>query len=191
MQKLLRVGMGMLAVIICAGQLAFAQAPAPAPSLPAVIAADAAVPTAKTLAPLGEGTMRFALFRVYDVRLWSASKPFSYADLFALELTYHMNFKGHDIADRSVKEMRGQGYNDEAKLKRWGEEMTKIFPDIAKGDTLIGVNVPGKETRFYTRDKFIAAVPDPEFTRAFFDIWLSEKTSAPGVREKLLGATAK
>ena len=48
--------------------------------------------------------------------------------------------------------------------------------------------IPGKEARFYNRDKFIASVTDPEFARAFFDIWLSEKTSAPAVRAKLLGS---
>lgn len=159
------------------------------PGLPAVISAD--LSAAKSLVPLGEGTMRFIGLRVYDVRLWTAMKPFSYQEPFALELIYNMSFKGLDIAERSIKEMRGQGYSDEAKLKRWGEEMARIFPDIAKGDTLIGVNVPGKEARFYTRDKFIAAVPDAEFARAFFDIWMSEKTSDPGVRGKLLGPAAK
>ena len=44
----------------------------------------------------------------------------------------------------------------EDKLQRWRTEMTKVFPDIKPGDTLIGVANPGKEARFYTRDKFIA-----------------------------------
>ena len=66
--------------------------------------------------------------------------------------------------------------------------MTKIFPDIKQGDALIGVSVPGKEARFYNREKLIATVPDPEFAKAFFDIWLSEKSSEPKLRLKLLGA---
>ncbi|MEP7154606.1 MAG: chalcone isomerase family protein [Betaproteobacteria bacterium] len=177
----------LLAMVLLMGMPAYAQAPAQA--LPVIVGTD--VPAAKTLTPLGEGTMRFFGLRVYDVQLWTAMKPFSYQDAFALELVYHMSLKGRDIAERSVKEMRGQGYSDEAKLKRWGDEMARIFPDIAKGDTLIGVNVPDKEARFYSRDKFIATVPDPEFAKAFFDIWMSEKTSAPGVREKLLGTAAK
>lgn len=136
----------------------------------------------------GDGVMRFFGLKVYDVRLWSAMRAFTHTDPFALELVYDMSFSGRDIAERSVQEMRGQGHVDEAKLKRWGEEMARIFPDIKKGDTLIGVSIPGKEARFYNRDKFIASVTDPEFARAFFDIWLSEKTSAPAVRAKLLGS---
>jgi hypothetical protein len=140
------------------------------------------------LSARGEGTMRFFGLKVYDVRLWTMMKPFAHHEPFALELVYDMSLKGRDIAERSVKEMRAHGYTDEDKLKRWGDEMAKVFPDIKKGDTLIGVSIPGKEARFYNREKFIATIADAEFAKAFFDIWLSEKTSAPHVRAKLLGA---
>ncbi|MCY7386632.1 MAG: chalcone isomerase family protein [Burkholderiales bacterium] len=139
------------------------------------------------LAVRGNAVMRFFGLKVYDVRLWTPMKPFSYADPFVVELVYDMSLKGKDIADRSVKEMRAQGVNDEIKLKRWGDEMAKIFPDIKQGDALIGVSLPGKEARFYDREKLIATVPDPEFAKAFFDIWLSEKSSEPKLRLKLLG----
>lgn len=153
-----------------------------AQTLPELITRDLA-----GLAVRGDATLRFFGLKVYDVRLWTPMKPFTHADPFAIELMYDMSLNGKDIAERSVKEMRAQGVNDESKLKRWGEEMAKIFPDIKKGDALIGVSIPGKEARFYNREKFIAAVPDPEFAKAFFDIWLSEKSSEPKMRLKLLG----
>ena len=31
----------------------------------------------------------------------------------------------------------------------------------------------------------VAAVPDAEFSQAFFDIWLSDKTSEPGLKKRL------
>ena len=135
----------------------------------------------------GSAVMRFFGLKVYDVRLWTQMKPFTHADPFVVELVYDISLKGKDIADRSVKEMRAQAIGDEIKLKRWGDEMARIFPDIKQGDTLIGVSLPGREARFYSRDKLIATVPDPEFAKAFFDIWLSEKTSEPKLRVKLLG----
>jgi hypothetical protein len=58
---------------------------------------------------------------------------------------------------------------------------------VKKGDVLVGVSVPGKEARFYAADRFLATVPDAEFAKAFFDIWLSEKTSEPKLRQRLLG----
>ena len=142
----------------------------------------------KGLSVRGEAVLRFFGLKVYDIRLWTQMKPFTHNEPFAIELVYDMAIRGKDIADRSVKEMRAQGFNDEAKLRRWGDEMAKIFPDIKHGDTLIGVSLPGKEARFYNREKLIATIPDAEFAKAFFDIWLSEKCSYPKVRLKLLGS---
>lgn len=156
---------------------------ASANSLPEQITRDV-----KGLSVRGEAVMRFFGLKVYDVRLWTPMKPFSHAEPFAVELVYDMALKGKDIADRSVKEMRQQGYSDDVKLRRWGDEMTRLFPDIQQGDTLIGVSIPSKEARFYNREKLIGSVADPEFAKAFFDIWLSEKSSEPRLRQKLLGA---
>ena len=167
----------------CGALLLLCALTAAAQSLPEVIAREV-----MGLSVRGEAVMRFLGLKVYDVRLWTQMKPFTYADPFAIELVYDMALKGKDIADRSVKEMRAQGVNDEAKLRRWGDEMRRIFPDIRQGDALIGVSLPGKEARFYNREKLIATVPDPEFAKAFFDIWLSEKSSEPKLRLKLLGA---
>ena len=141
----------------------------------------------KGLSVRGEAVLRFLGLKVYDVRLWTQMKPFTHGEPFAIELVYDMAIKGKDIADRSVKEMRTQGFSDEAKLRRWGDEMTKSFPDIKHGDSLIGVSIPAKEARFYNREKLIATIADPEFAKAFFDIWLSEKCSYPKIRLKLLG----
>ncbi len=167
----------------CYGMLLLLTVSASAQSLPEAIARDV-----MALSVRGEAVMRFFGLKVYDVRLWTQQKPFSHKEPFAIELVYDMNLNGQDIAERSVKEMRAQGCSDEKKLQRWGEEMAKIFPDIKPGDTLIGVSIPGKEARFYNREKLIRTVADPEFAQAFFDIWVSEKSSEPKLRQKLLGS---
>jgi hypothetical protein len=141
----------------------------------------------KTLTQRGQAVMRFFGLKVYDIRLWTPGKPHRDDEIFALELVYDLGLKGAEIAKRSADEMRKIGYTDEAKLKRWVEGMTNIFPDVKPGDTLVGVSIPGKEARFYSKDQFIAAIPDAEFARAFFGIWLSEKTSEPKLRDRLLG----
>lgn len=154
--------------------------------LPEVVAKEHA-----GLSVRGEGVLRFFGIKVYDARLWAPAKTLAKSlspnDAFALELVYDMSVKGRDIAERSTVEMRRVGYSNEAKLKAWGEEMLRIFPDIKKGESLIGVSVPGKGAKFYSREKLIAYADDPEFAKAFFDIWLSEKTSEPKLRERLLG----
>jgi hypothetical protein len=180
-QQLIRSGVAIAALLVMLANSVVAGAA----SLPAPISADLA--ESQTLTRRGEAVMRFFGLKVYDIRLWTPSKPHQHDDLFALELVYDLGLKGAEIAKRSADEMRKIGYTDEAKLKRWTEAMTKVFPDVKQGDALVGVSVPGKEARFYSRDRFISAVPDPEFAKAFFGIWLSEKTSEPRLRERLLG----
>ncbi len=156
------------------------------------LAGDVALPEvvkeSSALSLRGEGIFKFIGFKVYDARLWTPQKPHSAADVFALQLVYDMAFKGREIAGRTVAEMRKVGYADEQKLKRWGEEMLRLFPDVKKGDTLIGVSIPSKGVKYYSRDKLIGSIDDAEFAKAFFDVWLSEKTSEPQLREKLLGS---
>ncbi len=139
------------------------------------------------LRKLGEGRLRFLGIHVYDSTLWIAGAAFAFDRAFALDIRYAMSIKGRDLSQRSIKEMKDQGWNDEAKLKRWEAAMDKVFPDIKPGDRLVGVLVPGKEARFYSNEKLLGSVQDPEFARAFFGIWLDEKTSEPKLRLKLLG----
>ena len=75
---------------------------------------------------------------------------------------------------------------DPARLKRWEEAMDRVFPDIRPGDRLVGVSIPGREARFYSQERLLGTVPDPDFARAFFAIWLDEKTSEPGLRARML-----
>lgn len=138
------------------------------------------------LKPLGEGRLRVLLFDVYDATLYTTGDKWSQDQLFALDLRYLRNLNGKDIAERSVTEMKGQGFNDPARLKRWGEEMARIFPDIKPGDRLVGVSLPGGGARFYNDQKLLGVVADPEFAKAFFAIWLSDRTSEPSLRRKLL-----
>ncbi len=148
------------------------------------------------LAPRGNATMRFFGLKVYDVTLFSkagaalAAKPYeANAHPFVLELIYDIGLKGAAISERSVQEMRKQGYKDDALLQKWQAQMTQVFPDIKSGDVLIGVAIPGKEARFYNRTKLIGTIADSEFVAAFFDIWLSHKSSEPKLRERLIGNT--
>jgi hypothetical protein len=151
-------------------------------------AAMAALPPVKQI---GEGKLTFFGLHVYDASLWVTGERFDWAQPFALELTYRMGLSGKAIAERSIKEMRGQGYSEEAKLARWQTVMEKAFPDIKPGDQLAGIcRVEGGkpvEVRFFHNGKATGGAADGEFARAFFEIWLAEKTSEPKLRDRLLG----
>ena len=132
----------------------------------------------------GSGEFRRFGFLVYEATLWADGDDPLRPPL-ALKLTYKRNINGGDIAEASVKEIRNLGVADEARLRGWGEQMAKIFPDVRPGDHIIGVQFPDA-ARFFHNDRSIGSVEDPAFARAFFAIWLDERTSAPDLRAALL-----
>jgi len=130
----------------------------------------------------GNGEFRRFGFLVYEATLWAGDDP--QRPPLALRLDYKRTIAGAAIAEASVKEMRALGADDVA-LKRWGEQMARLFPDVKEGDYIIGQYRP-EAARFYFNDRLIGSVDDPAFARAFFGIWLDAKTSAPGLRAALL-----
>jgi hypothetical protein len=135
---------------------------------------------------VGNGTLRFFGLRIYDATLWSPGGVWSANQPYALELVYARSFDGREIAQRSIKEMRAQRSWPEATLARWEKDMRALFPDVAKGDRLIGVRMPGTGATFYSGPHRLGEVRDEDFANAFFGIWLSPATSAPDLRTKLL-----
>jgi hypothetical protein len=93
------------------------------------------------------------------------------------------------IAERSLSEMRRLGTISDEKAAQWLQMMKATFPDVRKGDQLIGIHRADGVASFTLNGKPIGEVRDQEFTRLFFGIWLSSKTSEPKMRSELLGAT--
>lgn len=138
----------------------------------------------------GSADMRHFGFRIYTVRLWTTSPGFDADTPFALDIEYALDIDASALVDTSIAEIRQQGRRDEAQLAQWARDMREVFPDVRKGDRLIGLAVPGVEARFYSSQGYIASIRDPAFVDAFFGIWLRADTSAPKVRARLLGAAA-
>jgi hypothetical protein len=139
--------------------------------------------------PKAVGTARLSVlfWDVYDATLYAPKGEYAKGESFALKLNYLMEFKGDEIAERSVEEMRKQGFADEMKLAAWYSQMKAIFPNVTKGSVITGIYQPNKPTPFYAGSTKLGVIQDPEFGRHFFDIWLSEKSSEPEMRRTLLG----
>ena len=138
----------------------------------------------------GSGVLRFFGLRVYEARLWTS--PGFVADdyarqPFALELIYDRRLEGQAIAERSVAEMRRVGPFDEAAAKRWLALMVKAFPDAVATDRLVGLHDGRGDVSFLHNGKLTAQVVDADYARLFFGIWLAKQSSAPALRESLLG----
>jgi hypothetical protein len=149
--------------------------------------APAALPQARLI---GEGRLDWFGLRVYEARLWAAA-ALDAADFtrapFVLEITYRRSLQGSRIAQRSIEEMRRAGDFGDDEAQRWEVALAALLPDVAPGDRLAGVNLPGRGARFTFNGRDLGGIGDARFARLFFAIWLAPTTSEPALRAALLG----
>lgn len=138
----------------------------------------------------GGGRLTYFALHIYDARLWVDATfhapRFADAPL-ALELEYARSLQGELIAQRSLKEIRRTGDIGTSTADTWLAAMTRLFPDVAKGDRLTAVHQPGQALRFFFNGKLQGRIDDAEFAHRFIAIWLAPQTSEPQLRQALLG----
>ena len=159
--------------------------PAGAPDLPAELRTS--LPQAKLI---GKARLKFWGFEVYDARLWAPAgfAPTRYGAFpLALELAYLRDFKAQDIAERSLAEMRRSRPIGGDQAAQWKAEMLRVLPDVRRGDRLTGLHRPDEGATFWVNGQASGEIRDAEFSRLFFGIWLSPKTSELPLRASLLG----
>jgi hypothetical protein len=140
--------------------------------------------------PYGEGTLNWMLLHVYDSVLWTDAKRWSYAEPFALSITYRMNFTNEELVKKSVEEMErihGITGQDAATAEK---RLTELFPDVKPGDRITALYVPQQKVAFYHNGTYRGALTEKKLLRPFLDIWLSPETERPEVRKQLLNLTA-
>ncbi|WP_331346866.1 chalcone isomerase family protein [Cellvibrio sp. UBA7661] len=136
---------------------------------------------------VGQGVFSYAFWDVYEATLYAPKGEWSSDQPFALSIEYFRDISGKEIADRSVQEMRKQGFSDEVALAAWNTQMKSIFPDVKEGMVLSAIYVPEKHTTFYHGNEIAGVIKNDDFGKLFFDIWLGENTSEPSLRRALLG----
>lgn len=177
--------LGLLIGLLCVGRLG-AQSN---PPIADPIRVKRLKPYLQTPNLIGQGKYTYWGFDVYNASLWSSEAtihPEQWVNQpIALELQYLRDFNGVDIAKRSIDEMHTQDPLVKSKADIWLETLEKIFPNISKGQTLVGIYIPKVGAKILYENALIGEINDPELVKRFFDIWLSPKTSAPTLRKKL------
>jgi hypothetical protein len=134
----------------------------------------------------GQGPFTWFGLKIYDAELWVGDQGYAPNAPFVLDLRYARKLDGIKIAEASAEQMEKIGAGTAAQRAAWLGRMKEIFPDVKEGSRISGVFLPGSGARFYLDGKPLASVPDPEFARAFFAIWLDPKTTARSLRSALL-----
>lgn len=136
----------------------------------------------------GSGEMRWFGIALYQATLYVAGADVERAPL-ALQLHYRRDIPRARLVQASIDEMRRLGAGP-AQLQRWEPALLRVFPDVAQGDTITGVRVPGQGVRFYYNDGARGEIADPAFAQWFFAIWLDPKSHSPALRTQLLQGPA-
>ena len=137
------------------------------------------------------GQQRFTYwgFSIYDASLW-ANATFSASEWakqpLVLELRYLRDFKGADIAQRSMDEMQGQRALTPAQTQTWSTLLHQLIPNVREGERLTGVYLPQKGLRLLHQDQLLGEVRDHELAQRFMGIWLAPETSQRQLRQQLL-----
>lgn len=135
----------------------------------------------------GQGSYKWFFLPIYDAKLWADKGDNLYLKPLLLELKYRRSLKGKDIVDQSIKELVNSGTSqnelDLVKLK-----LLEIFPDVKAGDAIQADYAPEVGVIFFLNStKELGRLSDLSLSKKFLDIWLGEKTSAPELRNELLG----
>ncbi|MFO1371823.1 MAG: chalcone isomerase family protein [Candidatus Competibacteraceae bacterium] len=136
----------------------------------------------------GSGELRRFGFLIYEATLWAGDDPTR--PPLALQLTYQRHIQGQALVEASVAEMRKLGVTEKAQLERWSMALARIFPNVRPGDHLFGLYLP-EGAHFHQGGRWLGSIQEPAFARAFFGIWLDERTSAPELRAALLQNPAR
>jgi Chalcone isomerase-like len=142
---------------------------------------------------IGKGKFSFWGFDVYRAQLWSDTNiklDNWQQNKFALELVYQRDFEGKKIAKKSIEEMTKQKDLSQQKALEWSTALEKLFPDIKKNQSLTGLYIPNYGAKFFHGSTFIGEIKDLELTKSFFDIWFSNRTTAPELRKELFKETS-
>jgi len=180
------------ALVCCAGSLtATAHANLQENTKPNSAAAPSAVRTFFRGTPRLIGQHRFTYwgFEVYDASLWgnTAFAPQDWAkQSLVLELRYLRDFKGADIAQRSIDEMQGQRVLSAAQKQTWAGVLQSLIPNVRNGERLTGIYTPDKGMQLLHQDRLLGEVTDVDLAQRFFGIWLAPETSQRQLRQQLL-----
>ncbi len=141
----------------------------------------------------GEGEMDYLFWTIYRAELYVDSLPYQEESFpKALKIEYYRDIDSDDLIDATKDQWLHLGIN-QALITQWTAELPTIWPDISKGDELIIYVSKDGESTFYSGQegqtvKRLGQVDDHQFGRAFLDIWLSDKTTEPKLRAKLMGS---
>jgi hypothetical protein len=137
----------------------------------------------------GAGELSWLGRPVYQASLWTPAGRFdgySAGEPVALSLWYQRSFSRAQLVRITTTAWQLLDVPVDQR-DAWSRELHALWSDVAPGDNLTAVVVPGGATRFYDQQKLLGVVDDPTFGPAFLSIWLDPRSVVRDLRVRLLG----
>jgi hypothetical protein len=139
---------------------------------------------------VGAGELRWLGMAIYEASLWTSTgryTGFGPDETVALSLDYRRAFKRDDLIRITDTAWRRLGQPEAAQRESWLAELRRAWSDVAAGQNVTTVVIPGGPTYFYDGNGRFARVDDPSFGPAFLAIWLDPRSLVADLRVRLLG----
>ena len=136
---------------------------------------------------IGEGMLKVLMWEIYDLRFYTDGTTFSWQDKFMLEFDYSRELKKESVIDASLNEFKLQPNVTDKDIEAWKVYLEQVIQSVQKGTKASIMWVPEGQIVFNYEGSAPSTIENEDFARAFFNIWLGEKTSRPKLRSQLLG----
>ncbi|MDP6969431.1 MAG: chalcone isomerase family protein [Gammaproteobacteria bacterium] len=134
---------------------------------------------------VGQADVHWLWLKLYTAQLRTPSGRYNQQTRnLSLQLTYARTFSRDELIKATLQEWQRQ---DIYYLAQWAVELSNIWPHVEVDDRILLFVDSNGYSHFFYNQSFIGTVEDTAFAQAFTDIWLSENTQKPLLRQQLTG----
>ena len=181
-----------LALVILA--LALPALPVAAADVGGVKIPDTVEVDGKTLKLNGAGIRKKAIFKVYVAGLYVETPAKDAATLLSSTQIKSMRLRMlRDVKGASVSGAISDGFELNSKaalpqLKPKLDQLAKMIPDVAEGETIDLTWIPDKGTEVAVRGTTVGTIDGRDFADALFAVWLGPNPVQDDLKKALLGS---
>ncbi|WP_286235171.1 chalcone isomerase family protein [Thalassotalea sediminis] len=139
------------------------------------------------LTQVGKATFSFLFWDIYHSKLYTNSGTYSEKEnqTLLLEIQYLKDIARDDLLEKTVEQWQYLGFSIE-QYGKYLDTLRVLWPNIEAGDSLSLLD-DNQSSHFYFNGELLGTIEDTKFAEIFLAIWLSEKTSQPLLRKRLIG----
>ncbi len=140
------------------------------------------------LQKVGQAKLSVLFWDIYQSTLYTASGNYptkSDSEPVLFEINYLRDIDNKDLIARTIEQWQHLGVTVD-EYSHYIPLLEAMWPSIKAGDAL-ALFIDKTGSYFYFNNEPIGSINDVFFGQLFIDIWLSEDTSQPALRSKLIG----